>query len=100
MAEHHHIAALWLTAEDARVVTIDKATDVFGIDIEANSTDADGWTGRIGIAIGHLIDEEEIADQQRLFHRAGRNPEGLKKQGAEDTGNQKCVDDCLDRLDD
>ena len=50
------------------------------------------------IAIGHFIDKQEITDQQRVFHRSGRDPKWLKEQGAKDPCNQQRVDNRFDRL--
>jgi hypothetical protein len=54
--------------------------------------------GMAGIAVGHLVDEEEVADQQRVLHRSRRDPERLKEQGAEDPRDQQRVDHGLHRF--
>ena len=61
-------------------------------------------SARIGAAVvelhtGHLIHKDEIADQQRVFHRFRRDPERLEKQRAEHARDQQGVDHRLDRVD-
>ena len=56
--------------------------------------------GILRIAIGHFVDEQEIANQQRVFHRPRWDPEGLKEQRAEHTRNQQGINNCLDGFDD
>ena len=81
MAEHHHIAALGVIAQDTA----------------RNRANAKG-TGIARIAIGHLVDEDEVADQQRGLHRLRGNPEGLKEQCAEGPRDQQRPDHSLDGL--
>ena len=83
MAEHHHIAALRVTRQNAA----------------RNRADRKG-AGIFRIAIGHLVDEQKVADQQRVFHRFRRDPEGLEKHRAEHPGDQQGIDDRLDEFDD
>ena len=39
--------------------------------------------GVAAVAVGEFLDEQIIADQQRAFHRAGGNVEGLEQEGAD-----------------
>ena len=82
VAKYHHIAALWLAAQDAA----------------RNRAECEG-AGIARIAIGHFVHKDEIADQQSIFHRFRRNPERLKEQGAEQTRNHQRIDHRFDRLD-
>jgi hypothetical protein len=84
--EHDHVAALGLGGEDAARQE------------RAQVHPADGRAGRRGIAIGPFRDEQIVADQQRRFHRAGGNPEGLEQQGAEHAGDEQGVDDGLEEF--
>ena len=47
----------------------------------------------MAVAIGIFRDEKIIADQQRRFHRAGRDIEGLEQEGADDERDDKRVKD-------
>ena len=66
MAEHHDIAAFGFGTPDA-------ALDRAGVE----------RAGIARIAVSHLVDEQEIPDQQGVLHRFRRNPVGLKEQGAD-----------------
>ena len=59
--------------------------------------ESDRRARRVGIAVSHLVHEQEITDQQRVLHRPGRNPEWLEKQRAETARNQQRIDNCFDR---
>ena len=75
-AEHDHVAAL------------DRLTD------NAAGEDRRRERQRImGVAVGIFRHEQIIADQQRRDHRAGRNIEGLKQEGADDQGDDERVED-------
>ena len=73
VAEHHHIAAFGFA---------EKPTP---LDERANRE----RTRVFRIAVGHLVHEYEVADQQRVLHGTRRNPEGLEKEGAEHAGDQE-----------
>ena len=81
MLEDHHVAALRIAGEDAPVERADRER-----------------AGVARIAVRHLVDEQEVADQERRLHRARRDPERLEEQGADDAGEQQRVDDGLDEL--
>ena len=49
----------------------------------------------IAVSVGKLFDEQVIADQQRVFHRAGRNVVGLEEEGAQDQGDDQRVNQRL-----
>ncbi len=100
MAEDGHVATLGLVAENPGVVAVEEPADILGVDVDAEPLDADRRARGIGIAVGHLVDEEEVADQQRVLHRAGGDPERLKEQGAEDARDQERPEDRLDRFPD
>jgi len=100
MTEYSDIAALRLLAEEPRIVPTGPAAYVLGVDIDADGGNAHARTGRVGVAIGHLVDEQEIPDQQRVLHGPGRDPERLEKDRAEHPRDQQCIDDGLDRLGD
>ena len=82
VTKDHDIAALWLAFKDA-----------------ARNGAFEERAGISRIAIGHLIDEQKITDQQCVFHRTGRNPERLEKQRPEYTRNDQGPKNCFDRLD-
>jgi hypothetical protein len=46
-------------------------------------------------AIDELTHQEMVADQQSIFHRPGRNLEGLDHKGANDQGKDKSDNDRL-----
>ena len=53
---------------DPGVITVNEATDILGIDIQPDSANLDRWTRSVGIAVAHLVNEQEITDQQRVLH--------------------------------
>ena len=81
MLEDHHVAALRLAREDAAVERAHRER-----------------AGMPRVAVGHLVDEQEVADQERRLHRARRDPERLEEQRADHAGEQQRVDDGLDEL--
>ncbi|MPL88756.1 hypothetical protein SDC9_34783 [bioreactor metagenome] len=85
-----------------RRVTEDDDIAAFGLAREDPAGDRAGGerAGMARIAVGHLVDEEEVADQQRVLHRARGNPERLEEQGAEHPRDHQCPDDGFHRLDD
>jgi hypothetical protein len=88
MAEDHDIAAFRIGAEDPP-----------GKRAKADLRQRD-LTGIARIAVGHLVDEQEVANQQRVFHRFRWNPEWLEEDRAEGGSDHQCPEDGLDRLDD
>jgi hypothetical protein len=68
-------------------------------DATVDRTDAKG-AGEARIAIGHLVDEQKIANQQCILHRPRVEPERLEEQGSEHTGDQQGIDDGLDGFND
>src|SRR6056297_997057 len=98
MAEDDDISTLRLGAQNAGVVPIKPAADILGVDIKTDRRDADRRARGIGIPIGHLVDEEKIADQQRVFHRPRRNPEGLIENRAENSGDHQGPEDGFHRF--
>ncbi len=79
--EHHHVAAGRYRAHDAPVEEIGRERERVA-----------------GIAVGKLRDEEIVADEQRLLHRAGGNVERLEQECADHEGDEKRVDHHADRL--
>ena len=47
----------------------------------------------VAVAVGVLRDEQIVADQQRLLHRARRNVEGLEQKGADDERDDQRMED-------
>ena len=99
VAEHDNIATLRLGCEQPRVVAVKDTANVFCINLDAETGRDNAGAGGIGITIGHLVHEQEITDQKRLFHRPGRDPERLEKQRAKHPCNQQRIDDCFDGFD-
>ena len=99
VTEDHHIAALRLGPEKPIVVAVEHSADILGVNLDPDTGEHQAGARRIGIAVSHLVHEKEIADQQRLFHRPRRDPEGLEEQGPKDTGDQQRPEDCLDGFD-
>ena len=85
--EHHNIAAFGVITEDTFVRTFGKTTEIGAKHSRA---------GGVGIAIGEFVNEQEIANQQRGFHRARRDPERLEQQGADQARQNKCKYDRFD----
>mmetsp|Transcript_90 Transcript_90/g.225 ORF Transcript_90/g.225 Transcript_90/m.225 type:complete len:248 (+) Transcript_90:4294-5037(+) len=101
VAKHHHISALWFATDEALVASFaHPTTKVLGIHIHANGRNTHRRTRRIRIAICHLVHEEEVTNEQRVFHRTGRDPEWLKEQGTKHTGNEERPEDRFDGFDD
>ena len=80
--EHHHIAALGLAAQEAAMHRVAERPAAKGKGVAA-------------IAIGEFLDEQIIADQQRVLHRARRDVERLEQEGADHHGDQAGIDDRL-----
>src|SRR6185295_19459208 len=49
-------------------------------------------------AVEHLVDEEIVADEKGVLHRAGRNLVSLRDDAAEGYDEEDAEDDCLDPL--
>ena len=96
MDEDDDVAALGLGTEQPCVVAIEERAGVVGADVEAEPLDPDRRAGGVRVAVGEFVDEQEVADEQGVLHRAGRNPEGLEEQGAEHARDQQRPEQGLD----
>ena len=94
--EDDDVAALGLGGEQPCVVAIEERAGVVGADVEAEPLDPDRRAGGVRVAVGELVDEQEVANEQGVLHRAGRNPEGLEEQGAKHARDQQRPEQCLD----
>ena len=74
--EHHHVAATDRLADNA-----------------AGENRRRKWQRVMGVAVGIFRDEQIIADEQRRNHRAGRDIERLKQEGADDERDNQRMDD-------
>jgi len=80
-AEYDDVATLRLTAEDSALEQVRRERQRI-----------------LRIAVGELVDEDVVADQQRRHHRARRNGEGLEQDRADDHRQEQSLDDDLDIL--
>ncbi len=69
VAKHDNIATFGFGPKQTVIAAFEHATKVFSIHINAKPRDDYGRAGCVGIAVGHFVHEQEIADQQRFFHR-------------------------------
>ena len=77
--EDGDIAALWFACENAAFEEVRREGQRI-----------------LRIAVGELVDEDVVANQERRHHRAGRNCEGLKEHGPDHHRQQQGLDDDLD----
>ena len=52
----------------------------------------------VAVAVGELVDEQVVADEQRVLHRARRDVEGLEDQRADDDRDEQSLEADLDDL--
>src|SRR5262249_17326131 len=71
----------------AVVVRRFKDDDVTALGLVEEDASRDKWKAErqrmLAVAVGELLNEEEVADEERVFHRAGGNVERLEQEGAE-----------------
>ena len=94
--EDDDVAALGLGGEQTGVVAVEERAGVVGADVEAEPLDPDRRAGGVRVAVGEFVDEQEVADEQGVLHRAGRDPEGLEEEGAEHARNEQRPEQRLD----
>ena len=68
MAEYDNVTTFRFAPEQTVVSPHKGATEIIGAKVDAKARHFNRRARRIRVAVGHLIHEQEVADQQRVFH--------------------------------